>query len=60
MGKRQEERKVQRDVNYIVDNAKKDMSDWVLKLPYDVTEREAAAWQAGYIAGINRIRLAHN
>ena len=60
MGKRQEERKVQRDVNYIVDNAKKDMSDWVLKLPYDVTEREAAAWQAGYIAGINRIRLANN
>lgn len=53
---RQEKRKIQRDINYIVDNAKKDMTDWVLKLPYDVTEREAAAWQAGYIAGLNRVR----
>lgn len=53
---RQERRKIQRDINYIVDNAKKDMAEWVLKLPYDVTEREAAAWQAGYIAGLNRVR----
>lgn len=53
---RQERRKIQRDVNYIVENAKKDMADWVLKLPYDVTEREATAWQAGYIAGLNRVR----
>lgn len=53
---RQEKRKIQRDINYIVDNAKKDMADWVLKLPYDITEREASAWQAGYIAGLNRVR----
>ena len=53
---REEKRKLQRDINYIVENAKTDMVDWVLKLPYDVTEREAAAWQAGYIAGINRVR----
>lgn len=53
---REEKRKIQRDINYIVENAKADMVDWVLKLPYDVTEREAAAWQAGYIAGMNRVR----
>ena len=53
---REEKRKLQRDVNYIVENAKKDMADWVLNLPFDVTEREAAAWQAGYIAGLNRVR----
>lgn len=53
---RQEKRKIQRDINYIVENAKADMVDWVLKLPYDITEREAAAWQAGYIAGLNRVR----
>jgi hypothetical protein len=52
---REEKRKIQRDVNYIIENAKRDMADWVLKLPYDVNEREAAAWQAGYIAGINRM-----
>ena len=51
-----EKRKIQRDVEYIVDNAKKDMADWVLKLKYDVTEREATAWQEGYIAGLNRVR----
>jgi hypothetical protein len=53
---REEKRKIQRDINYVVENAKKDMADWVLKLPYGVTEKEAAAWQAGYIAGINRIK----
>ncbi len=53
---RTEKRKIQRDVEYIVENAKKDMADWVLKLPYGVTEKEAAAWQAGYIAGLNRVR----
>lgn len=53
---REEKRKIQRDVNYIVENAKRDMADWVLKLPYDATEREAQAWQAGYIAGLNRVR----
>ena len=53
---REEKRKIQRDINYIVENAKRDMADWVLSLPYDVTEKEATAWQAGYIAGINRVR----
>jgi hypothetical protein len=54
--RREEKRKIQRDVNYIIENAKQDMADWVLKFPYDITEREAAAWQAGYIAGLNRVR----
>lgn len=53
---RQEKRKIQRDIDYIVDNAKKDMVDWILKLPYDVNEKEITAWQAGYLAGLNRVR----
>lgn len=53
---REEKRKLQRDIDLIVSNAKQDMADWVLKLPYAVTESEAMAWQAGYIAGINRVR----
>ncbi len=53
---REEKRKINRDVQLIVDNAKRDMNDWILKLPYSVTESEAKAWQAGYIAGINRIK----
>lgn len=53
---REERRKIQRDIDYIVDNAKKDMANWIMKLPYDVTERELTAWQAGYIAGLNRVR----
>lgn len=53
---REEKRKIQRDIDVIVQNAKQDMADWVLKLPYSVTESEAKAWQAGYIAGINRVR----
>lgn len=55
MNRRTGKRKIQRDISYIVDNAKKDMADWILKMPYDVTEKEAAAWQAGYISGINRV-----
>jgi hypothetical protein len=53
---RHEKRKIQRDIDYIVENAKRDMADWVLKMPYSVTENEISAWQAGYIAGINRVR----
>lgn len=52
---REEKRKVQREISNIAENAKKDMAEWVLKLPYAVTENEAKAWQAGYIAGINRM-----
>lgn len=53
---RAEKRKIQRDIDYIVENAKRDMADWVLKLPYSITEKEAMAWQAGYIAGLNRVK----
>lgn len=53
---REEKRKLQRDIEVILENAKQDMADWVLKFPYAVTEAEARAWQAGYIAGINRVR----
>lgn len=56
MDRRTERRKVQRDVDTIVANAKKDMNDWIMKLPYAITEAEMKAWQAGYIAGINRIK----
>jgi hypothetical protein len=53
---RHEKRKIQRDIDYIVENAKQDMADWIMKLPYATTESELKAWQAGYVAGINRVR----
>jgi len=34
--------------------AKKDMQDWMLSLPELPSEGEVKAFQAGYIAGINR------
>lgn len=34
--------------------AKKDMQDWMLSLPELPSEGEVKAFQAGYIAGVNR------
>jgi hypothetical protein len=53
--KRQEKRKAERQAAQIVKNAKMDMVKWVETLDALPTDKEAAAWQNGYLAGINRI-----
>lgn len=52
---REQKRKLQREIKLIVADAKQDMADWLANFPAGVTESEAMAWQAGYIAGINRM-----
>jgi hypothetical protein len=55
--KRSNERKAKRQADKIVSTAKKDMLDWVESLGYVPTQEEMQSWQAGYIAGINRVRI---
>ena len=52
---RQDKRKAQRQIENIVAKAKVDMNKWILSLPSSVTEGQVLAWQAGYIAGVNRM-----
>jgi hypothetical protein len=52
---REAKRKAERQIVNIVAKAKVDMNKWMLALPSSVTEAEVLAWQAGYIAGINRM-----
>jgi hypothetical protein len=52
---REAKRKTERQIVNIVAKAKVDMNKWMLALPSSVTEAEVLAWQAGYIAGINRM-----
>jgi hypothetical protein len=52
---RQDKRKAQREIENIVAKAKVDMNNWILSLPSSVTEGQVIAWQAGYIAGVNRM-----
>jgi hypothetical protein len=52
---RQDKRKAQRQIENIVAKAKVDMNNWILSLPSSVTEGQVVAWQAGYIAGVNRM-----
>jgi hypothetical protein len=52
---RQDKRKTQREIENIVAKAKVDMNNWILSLPSSVTEGQVIAWQAGYIAGVNRM-----
>jgi hypothetical protein len=52
---RQDKRKAQRQIENIVAKAKVDMNNWILSLPSSVTEGQVIAWQAGYIAGVNRM-----
>jgi hypothetical protein len=52
---RQDKRKTQRQIENIVAKAKVDMNNWILSLPSSVTEGQVIAWQAGYIAGVNRM-----
>ena len=52
---REERRKTERQIENIVAKAKVDMNKWILSLPSSVTEGEVLAWQAWYIAGVNRM-----
>jgi hypothetical protein len=52
---RQDRRKAERQIENIVAKAKVDMNKWILSLPSSVTEGQVIAWQAGYIAGVNRM-----
>jgi hypothetical protein len=53
---RQENRKAKREISSILDNAKRDMASWIISIGTEPTEKETAAWQNGYISGINRVR----
>ena len=51
---RQTKREQDRVLNSIIHKAKLDMEKWILTLPTIPSEIEIKAFQAGYIAGINR------
>lgn len=52
---RQEKRKLDRQTASIIKKAKVDMQEYVETLQELPSELEIKAWQAGYIAGINRM-----
>jgi hypothetical protein len=52
---RQEKRKLDRQTASIIKKAKVDMQEYVETLQKLPSEPEIKAWQAGYIAGINRM-----
>ena len=51
---RWQRRKHDAETSAIIRKAKKDMMSWIGVLGYSPSEKEVRAWQAGYIAGINR------
>jgi hypothetical protein len=51
---RKTRRQNERLLNSIKRKAKKDMEDWMLSLSELPSEGEVKAFQAGYLAGINR------
>lgn len=50
-------RKAARQAANIVTKAKKDMIAWVGSLDHTPSEIEMIAWQAGYVAGVNRLAV---
>ena len=54
MSNRQLKRKQDAQLNSIIHKAKIDMEKWILTLPTAPSGIEIRAFQAGYIAGINR------
>lgn len=52
--KRQQKRKQEAELAAIIRKAKSDMQKWISDLPTIPSESEIKAFQAGYIAGINR------
>jgi hypothetical protein len=55
MTNRYQKRKAARLAASIVTKAKKDMIAWFGSLEHTPTETEMIAWQAGYVAGVNRL-----
>jgi len=51
---RYERRKIAQATASVVKKAKLDMEKYVLELNEAPSEKELKAWQAGYIAGLNR------
>lgn len=54
---RYEKRKAARQAANIITKAKKDMIAWVGSLEHTPTQSEMVAWQAGYVAGVNRLAV---
>jgi hypothetical protein len=57
---RAEKRKASRKIQAIVYKAKQDMQEYVQTLQDPPTAPELRAWQAGYIAGLNRASLSED
>jgi hypothetical protein len=53
MGRRQQ-RQYEKEVASVIRKAKKDMESWIMAIGEQPSQLEVIAWQAGYIAGINR------
>jgi uncharacterized protein YecA (UPF0149 family) len=51
---RTERRKIERETAAVIRKAKADMQGWVDNLKEMPSQTEVRAWQAGYIAGLNR------
>lgn len=51
---RTERRKIERETAAVIRKAKTDMQGWVDALQELPSQAEVRAWQAGYIAGLNR------
>jgi len=43
----------------IVSHAVQDLQTWMAKAPSDTNEKAILAWQAGYIAGVQRALNTH-
>lgn len=43
----------------IVGHAVQDLQTWMAKAPSDTNEQAIVAWQAGYIAGVQRALSTH-
>ena len=43
----------------IVSHAVQDLQTWMAKAPSDTNEQAIVAWQAGYIAGVQRALSTH-
>jgi hypothetical protein len=54
MSNRQQKRKQDAELSAIIRKAKTDMQKWISGLAVLPSETEIKAFQAGYIAGINR------
>lgn len=47
-------RETSKEIKNIARKAKEAMYKWVVTLDHEPTDNELLAWQAGYIAGLNR------